>query len=58
MEISEQPKSEIRHTVRKHLDDLEQCLTGELTEKLAERKQFYIWWIHTDCMLIRKIALR
>lgn len=58
METSEQPKSEIRHTIRKHLDDLEECLTGELTEKLAERKHFYSWCIHIDCMLIRGVALR
>ena len=41
METSEQPKSEIRRTIRKHLDDLEECLTGELTKKLAECKDFY-----------------
>ena len=58
METSEQPKSEIRHTIRKHLDDLEQCLTGELTEKLAERKHCYISWRGSDCMLIRGIAFR
>ena len=58
MEISEQSKSEFRHTIRKHLDDLEQCLTGELTEKLAERKHCYTWWRNSDCVLIRGIALR
>ena len=58
METSEQSNSEIRYTLRKHLDDLEECLTEELTKKLAERRHSYSWWIRLDCMLIRGAALR
>ena len=58
METFEQPKSEIRHTIRKHLDHLEHCLAGELTEELAERKHCYIWRRDSDCVLTRGIALR
>lgn len=48
MELSEGPKAEIRHTVRKYLDDLEHFLTGDLTEKLAERKRSFAWWTAQD----------
>ena len=44
MESSEGSKAEIRHIVKKYLDDLEHCLTGELTEKVAERKCSFVWW--------------
>ena len=42
MESSEGPQAEIRHTVRKYLEDFELHLTGELTEKLTERRDFDI----------------
>ena len=58
METVEQKTPEIRHTIRKHLNDLEDCLLGELTEKLSERKHFYILLRCQDCVLIRGIALR
>lgn len=41
MESPEGPKAEIRHTVRKHLEDFEHRLTGEFTEKLTERDKIY-----------------
>lgn len=41
MESSEGPQAEIRHTVRKYLEDFELHLTGELTEKLTERDKIY-----------------
>lgn len=36
------PKAEIRHSVRKHLEDFECRLTEELAEKLTERRLSYI----------------
>lgn len=38
MDLSEAPKAEIQNVVRKHLEDFERHLNGELTEKLTERK--------------------
>lgn len=52
MESPEGPQTEIRHTIREHLDDLEHRLTGELTEKLTERKHLYLWWGRGRCKLI------
>ena len=43
----ERPKVEIRQILRKHLEDLEHCLAGELTEKLAERKPCFSLGVRT-----------
>ena len=52
MEKIEERKPAIEHTVRRHLDDFERRLTGELIEKLAERMCSYFWCRY---MLIHKI---
>ena len=52
MEPLRGPKAEIRHIVKKHLEDFEHRLTGELTEKLTERERSYVWWRHRRCGLI------
>lgn len=47
MESSEGLKANVADTIRKHLDDLGDRLTKELTEKLTERR--------LSCVLIQSI---